>query len=111
MLPQIRNFYQVLFIYILGPLDVIEEKVRQDASREQHIQYYFGCSVEYPQFFILIYMFRDKKPTKELIRVKNDGLHFHDQIFGTLRELISFFKEHLKDKRYQQYVKANSLKK
>jgi hypothetical protein len=57
---------------------MIEEKVRQEANREQtYIQYFFGCTAEYPQFFVLVYLFRERKPTKELIRVKNDGLHFH----------------------------------
>lgn len=94
------------------PLEQIEEKVRTEAAREQsYIQYFFGCSPEYPQFFILVYMYREKKPVKELIRVKSDGLYFHDQVFRNIRELISFFKEHLKDRKYQSYVKSTALKK
>jgi hypothetical protein len=56
-------------------------------------------------------MYREKRPVKELIRVKPDGLYFHDQIFHSLRELISFFKEHLKDRKYQNYVKNTAIKK
>lgn len=53
-------------------------------------------------------MYKEKRPTKELIRVKSDGLYFHDQIFASLRELIAYFKENLKDKKYQQYLRHNN---
>lgn len=56
-------------------------------------------------------MYKEKKPTKELIRVKNDGLHFHDQTFHSLREVISYFKENLKEKRYQSYARNTALRK
>jgi len=29
-----------------------------------HIQYFFGASPEYPQFFIIVYMYKERKPTK-----------------------------------------------
>lgn len=91
------------------PLDQLEEKVRAEATKEQsYIQYFFGCSHEFPQFFVLVYMYKEKRPTKELIRVKSDGLYFHDQIFTSLRELIAYFKENLKDKKYQQYLRHNN---
>lgn len=76
-----------------------------------HIYYYFGASEDYPQYFILVYMYKEKKPIKELIKVRSTGLYFHDQQFQNIRELINWFKEHLRDKEYQKYVKAYSLKK
>ena len=69
------------------------------------IYYYFGVSEEYPQFFMLIYMYKDKKSIKELIKVKSSGLYFHDQQFSNVRDLITWFKEHLKEKEYQRYAK------
>ena len=42
-----------------------------------HIYYYFGVSEDYPQYFLLIYMYKDKKPIRELIKVKSSGLYFH----------------------------------
>jgi hypothetical protein len=73
-----------------------------------HIYYYFGVSEEFPQYFILIYMYKEKKPIRELIKVKSSGLYFHDQQFSNIRDLIAWFKEHLKEKEYQKYVK-NSM--
>lgn len=70
-----------------------------------HIYYYFGASEDYPQYFVLIYMYKEKKPIRELIKVKYSGLFFHDQQFASLRDLITWFKEHLKDKDYQRYAK------
>lgn len=51
-------------------------------------------------------MYKDKRPTRELIKVKNSGFYFHDQQFTTTRDLIAWFKEHLKEKEYQKYVKS-----
>lgn len=73
-----------------------------------HIYYYFAVSEDFPQFFLLIYMYKDKKPIRELIKVKSSGLYFHDQQFSTIRDLIAWFKEHLKEKEYQKYVKSMS---
>jgi hypothetical protein len=55
-------------------------------------------------------MYRDKKPVKELIKVKSTGLHFHDQVFANIRELITWFKGHFKEKDYQSFVKKFSIK-
>ena len=74
------------------------------------IHYFFGCSPKYPQYFMLIYMYRDKKPIKELIKVKSTGLNFHDQVFANIRELITWFKGHFKEKDYQSFVKKYSIK-
>jgi hypothetical protein len=40
-----------------------------------------------------------------LIKVRSSGFYFHDQQFSTTRDLIAWFKEHLKEKEYQKYVK------
>ncbi len=37
--------------------------------------------------------------------MKSSGLYFHEQQFSTIRDLIAWFKEHLKEKEYQKYVK------
>lgn len=78
---------------------------RQTAGDSSRIYYYFAVTEEYPQFFLLIYMYKDKKPIKELIKVKSSGLYFHEQQFSNIKDLITWFKEHLKEKEYQKYVK------
>jgi hypothetical protein len=55
-------------------------------------------------------MYRDKKPVKELIKVKSSGLYFHEQAFANLRELIAWFKVHCKEKDYQNFVKKYSIR-
>jgi hypothetical protein len=75
------------------------------SSDSSHIYYYFGVSEDYPQYFLLIYMYKEKKPIREIIKVKSSGLYFHDQQFSNVRDLINWFKEHLKEKEYQRYVK------
>lgn len=40
-------------------LDAIEEKVKSEMGKDpSHIQYFFGASADYPQYFILIYMYK-----------------------------------------------------
>lgn len=80
-------------------------------ANNNNIYYYFACSPEYPQYFILIYMYKDKRPIKELIKVRSTGLYFHEQQFQNLKDLIIWFKEHLKEKEYQKYVKNYAIKK
>ena len=90
-------------------MEEIERQVKRDmAADSSHIYYYFAASEDYPQYFLLIYMYRDKKPIRELIKVRNSGLYFHDQQFATIRDLIVWYKEHLKEKDYQRYVKQTS---
>lgn len=90
----------------LVPIETIENQTRRETKQDSsHIYYYFGVSEEYPQFILLIYMFKDKNPTRELIKVRSSGFYFHDQQFSTTRDLIAWFKEHLKEREYQRYVR------
>ena len=74
-------------------VEEIENTIKKDLTTDSsHIYYYFGVSEEFPQFFLLIYMYKDKKPIRELIRVKSSGLYFHEQQFSNIRDLIAWFK-------------------
>ena len=93
-------------------IEQIEEKAKADMSRDSsHIHYFFGCHEDYPQFFILVYIYRDRKPIKELVKVRSMGLYFHEQQFQNLKDLVIWFKEHLKEKEYQRYCKSTMIKK
>lgn len=93
-------------------IEQIEERVKKEMQQNSNnIYYYFGCNEEYPQYFMLIYMYKDKKPIKELVKVRCTGLYFHDQQFQSIKDLIIWFKEHLKEREYQKYVKTFSIKK
>ena len=92
-------------------VEQIEEKVKTDMARDlTHIHYFFGCHEDYPQFFILVYIYKDKKPIKELIKVRSMGLYFHGEQFQNVKDLIIWFKEHLKDREYQRYAKNTAIK-
>lgn len=54
-------------------------------------------------------MFKERNPIRELIKVRSSGFYFHDQQFSTTRDLIAWFKEHLKEKEYQKYVKNANI--
>lgn len=74
-------------------LDQVEEKIKSEMGKDpSHIHYFFCTTTEYPQYFILVYMYKEKKPTRELIKIRSSGMFFHDQQFQNLRELINWFK-------------------
>lgn len=88
-----KKFLSRIYIVNSVSIDQIEERVKADMSRDaSHIHYFFGCSEEYPQFFILVYIYKDKRPIKELIKVRSQGLFFHEQQFQNVRDLIVWFK-------------------
>ena len=93
-------------------IEQIEDKIKSEMAKDPNrIQYFFGASPEYPQYFILIYMYKEKKPTKELLKIKNFGITFHEEQFPNLRELIVWFKEHLKESSYIRYARNTAIKK
>lgn len=47
---------------------------------------------------------KESKFVKELIRVKDTGLMFHDQSFDNLKELTNWFKTNFTQKDYQKYI-------
>ena len=53
---------------------------------------------------ILYYVPKENKLVKELIRVKDIGLLFHDQTFASLKELTTWFKTNFTNKDYQKFI-------
>jgi hypothetical protein len=54
---------------------------------------------------------KESKIVKELIRVKDNGLFFHDQNFSNLKELTMWFKTNFTTKDYQKYIpKTGTIK-
>lgn len=79
---------------------LVEEK-KVNSSR---IPYYFSFTNEYPQFVVLSYILNKLNVKHELIKIKPDGLHFHEICFPSLSHIIKFFKERLKTPEYQRYL-------
>ena len=88
----------------------VEERLKQERQKDPSIvHYYFGCNSEFPRFVVLYYMPRESKFVKELIRVKDVGLVFHDQTFPSLKELTMWFKTNFNDKDYQKYIPKSGI--
>lgn len=79
---------------------LIDEK-KVNSSR---IPYYFSFTPEYPQFVVLSYILNKLSVKHELIKIKPDGLHFHEICFPSLSHIIKYFKERLKTPEYQRYI-------
>ena len=76
---------------------------KQKAS--QRIPYFFSFVEEKPLFLILTYI-PDKMEIKhELIRLKPEGLFFHNKNFFNLDELINYYKSSFKSKEYQNFLR------
>lgn len=95
----------------LKPEDVVEKLKQETQQNPSIIHYFFGCSVEFPKFVVLYYIPKENKLVKELIRVKDTGLLFHDRSYGSLKELTTEFKTNFTQKEYQRYVQKTLVEK
>jgi transcription elongation factor SPT6 len=92
-------------------MDDIASNIEQTIKHEKEenpklIPYRFGFSFEAPQFLVLYYAPKDLNVTTEYIKVKPNGLSFHDQNFGNLATLISWFKSNYTKPEYHKYLKT-----
>jgi len=84
----------------------IEEIIKQEKEENpKFIPYRFGFSVEAPQYLVLYYAPKDYNVVTEYIKVKQNGLLFHDNIFQNLSFLISWFKSNYHKPEYHKFLK------
>ena len=84
----------------------IEEIIKQEKEESPKlIPYRFGFTIEAPQHVILYYAPKDYNVTKEYIKVRPNGLFFHDKVFQNLSQLISWFKLSYHKPEYHKYLK------
>ena len=84
---------------------LIEDKT----NNPQHIPYYFSCSEQFPQYLVLQYIAKNLDISKELVKIKPQGLVFHSVNFVSLPMVVSYFKEKFKTPEYQKFVKKVKL--
>ena len=83
--------------FIPGDLDYSKTMLEEDKRNDpRHIPYYFVCSEVAPQYIILCYLPKVDDFIKEYIKVKPNGLYFHNYCFISLNMLIGWFKENFK---------------
>jgi transcription elongation factor SPT6 len=89
---------------ISGGLEFIENSLRGEKRTQQNsIPYYFTILPQYPQYFVLNYLPKDRI-VREYIKVKPKGLFFHEAYHPSINFLISWFKRHYNDKNYQSQL-------
>jgi transcription elongation factor SPT6 len=87
------------------PLDFVKETLLQEKNNDQtFIPYYMSFVPEAPQLLILSYIPRYFDVQHEYIKIKPDGLMFHDTKFAGIKKLIAWFKTALKTPEYQKYI-------
>ena len=87
------------------PLDYVKETLVEEKKNDNSfIPYYVSFVAEAPQFLILSYIPRYLDVQHEYIKIKPDGLMFHDIKFPTIKRLIAWFKSMLKTPEYQKYL-------
>lgn len=69
------------------------------------IPYYISFSTQIPQYLVLSYIPKHYDIKHEYIKIKPDGLLFHELKFTSIKKLIAWFKSKLKTPDYQKYVK------
>lgn len=92
--------------FMKGELDIIESYMMEDKKRDnKRIPYYIGCFESAPQYIVLCYMLSRNEVVKEYIKIKPNGLFFHNEYFPGLKTLIPWFKENFRSNEYQRYAK------
>lgn len=80
---------------------VIESK----QERPQNIPYFFHSAPNYPRCMVLTYILAKFDVVQELVRLRPDGLVFHDRKFFDLQSLVQFFKQSLKTAEYKSFLR------
>lgn len=70
------------------------------------IPYNISFSSQIPQYLVLSYIPKHYDTKHEYIKIKPDGLLFHDLKFTTIKKAIAWFKSKLKTAEYQKYVRS-----
>lgn len=79
--------------------------VKEKKKDSLGIPYLVGLSTLIPQHLHLMYIAKDLEVTTEYVKVKPQGLFFHNQHFSSVSTLIYYFKQSLKTDEYQSYLK------
>lgn len=91
--------------FLEATLEYVKETLVEEKKNDQNfIPYYMSFISEAPQYLILSYIPRHYEVMHEYIKIKPDGLVFHEQKFGQLKRLITWFKAMLKTPEYQKYL-------
>ena len=87
------------------PLEYVKETLIEEKKNDQNfIPYYISFVPEAPQYLILSYIPRHLDVQHEYIKIKPDGLMFHETKFPNIKRLIAWFKSMLKTAEYQKYL-------
>ena len=73
-------------------------------SNPDLIPYFFSFWFKLPQYLVLSYILNKNSIINELIKIKPNGLYFHDITFPNLMALIRYFKDNSKTDEYQRFV-------
>jgi len=84
----------------------IEEIIKQEKEENPKlIPYRLGFCTDAPQYLMLFYAPKDYNVVKEYIKVKPNGLSFHNNSFQSLSQLISWYKQNYTKPEYHKYLK------
>ncbi len=60
-------------------LEELEATVKELKTQDKlKIPYRFGSFQQCPQFLVLVYMYKQRSVEREFIKIRPDGLYFHD---------------------------------
>lgn len=82
-------------------IDFVKKTLQDEKNNDpSFIPYYCSFIPEAPQFLILTYIPRQLEIQHEYIKIKPEGLSFHDIKFTQIKKLILWFKGALKTSEY-----------
>lgn len=87
-----------------GSESELENLLLEEKSKDANtIPFCLGCFEATPQFVAIFYFF-GKEIVKEYVKIKPEGLFFHNAYFTSINMLIVWFKQNFKTQEYQAYL-------
>jgi transcription elongation factor SPT6 len=87
------------------PVEFVKNSLIEEKKNDQSfIPYNMSFIPRAPQYLVLSYIPRHFECQHEYIKIKPEGLMFHNLKFTSIKKLIQWFKDKLKTNEYQKYL-------
>jgi transcription elongation factor SPT6 len=86
-------------------IEELENKLKEEKSNKNYTPYMFTILSEFPQYIVMGHCAKVAQVIKEFIKVKPNGLFFHNEYFPNLEDLANWFKRNYTTDYYRDYLR------
>lgn len=86
-------------------IEEFENKLKEEKANKNFTPYLFTILPRYPEFIIMGHCAKVGQVIKEFIKVKPNGLFFHNEFFSNLEDLANWFKRNYNSDDYKEFLR------